>query len=71
MQPLAVRIEEAAKLVGLSKHTIRAYIRKGKIRAVKVGRAVLVPTAELERLVREGVPPREDAGPVEATECKA
>lgn len=71
MQKLAVRVREAASLIGLKEPTVRAYIRKGKIRAVKVGRAVLVPVSELERLVREGVPPREDAGPVEATECKA
>lgn len=71
MQKLAVRVREAASLIGLKEPTVRAYIRKGKIRAVKVGRAVLVPVSELERLVREGVPPQEDAEPVEATECKA
>lgn len=56
MEPLAVDIREAARLTSLSPHTIRAYIRKGKrIRAVRVGRRVLIPVAELERLVREGI----------------
>lgn len=51
-QPLAVDVETAAQLTSLSRYTIRAYIRKGRIRAVHVGRRVLVPMAELERLVR-------------------
>ncbi len=71
MQKLAVRVREAASLIGLKEPTVRAYIRKGKIRAVKVGRAVLVPVSELERLVREGVPAHEDAEAEEATKCSA
>lgn len=56
MEPLAVDVREAGRLLSLSPHTIRAYIRKSKLRAVRVGRRVLVPVAELERLAREGVP---------------
>jgi len=57
MEPLAVDVREAARLTSLSVHTIRAYCgKKGRIRAVRVGRRVLIPIAELERLVREGVP---------------
>lgn len=56
MEPLAVDVREAGRLLALSPHTIRAYIRKGRIKAVRVGRRVLVPAAELERLAREGVP---------------
>ena len=55
MKPLAVSVEEAGRLVGLSKHTIRKYIRQGLIDAVRVGRRVLVPVASLERLL-ERVP---------------
>lgn len=57
MDPLAVGIEEAARLVGLSKYTIRAYIRKGRIRAVRVGRRVLVPVVALRELCEKGVDP--------------
>ena len=54
MEPLAVSVEEAAKLLGLSPWTIRAYERKGIIKATRVGTRVLVPTAELHRLLQEG-----------------
>lgn len=65
MEPLAVDVREAARLLSLSPHTIRAYISKGRIRAVRVGRRVLIPVVELERLVREGVPAQAEEQPVE------
>lgn len=51
-QPLAVDIREAGRLTSLSPHTIRAYVRKGRIRAVRVGRRVLVPIESLQDLLR-------------------
>ncbi len=54
--PLAVTIPEAARLLGLSPHTIRFYVRKGKITPVRFGRRVSIPMTEIERLAREGVP---------------
>ncbi len=56
MERLAVDIREAARLTSLSPHTIRNYIRKGRIRAVRVGRRILVPVSSLEHLLREAVP---------------
>ncbi len=58
MRPLAVSVEEAGRLVGLSKHTIRLYIKKGLIDAVRAGRRVLVPVTSLEKLVEKGIPTR-------------
>ena len=58
MEPLAVSIAEAARLVGLRKYTVRQYVQKGLIHAVWVGRRVLVPLTSLERLVEKGVPGR-------------
>ena len=58
MEPIAVGIEDAAKLVGLSKFTIRAYVRRGWLTATRCGRRIIIPMAELERLAREGVPKR-------------
>ena len=60
MERIAVGIEEAAKLVGLSKFTIRAYVRDGRVIATRCGRRIIIPIASLERLVREGVPKRAD-----------
>ena len=44
-------VEEAAELLGISKWTVRGYIKTGKLRPVRLGRRVLVEEAELERLV--------------------
>jgi excisionase family DNA binding protein len=54
VEPIAVDIQEAGRLTSLSPFTIRAYIRQNKLRAVHVGRRVLVPVAELRRFVNEG-----------------
>jgi excisionase family DNA binding protein len=47
-------VEETAELLGLSVWTVRAYIRDGKLRPVRLGRRVLLAENELERLVAEG-----------------
>jgi excisionase family DNA binding protein len=54
IQLLTVGVEQAAATLGLSKWTIRQYIREGKIAVVRIGRRVLIEPGELERLVREG-----------------
>jgi excisionase family DNA binding protein len=54
VEPIAVDVQEAARLTSLSPYTVRAYIRQKKLRAVHVGRRVLVPLAELRRFVTEG-----------------
>ena len=56
LKPLAVSIPEAARLLGLSPHTIRFYIRQSKISPVRFGRRVSIPMSEIERLAREGIP---------------
>lgn len=50
MQPLK-SVAEAARLLGISPWTTRGYIRDGKLKAVRLGRRVLVEEAELERFV--------------------
>lgn len=52
MRPLR-SVEEAAGLLGISKWTVRAYIRDGRLKAVRLGRRVLLSEEELERLVAE------------------
>ncbi len=46
-------VEEAARLLGISKWTVRGYIRDGKLRPVRLGRRVLLSEEELERLVAQ------------------
>jgi len=50
---LLVDVKEAARAWAVSPWTIRAYIREGKLRAVRIGRLVRVETSELERFVNE------------------
>jgi excisionase family DNA binding protein len=49
-----LNIQAAAEMLSLSPWTVRAYIRSGKIRAVRIGRRVLLESEELRRLVNEG-----------------
>lgn len=44
-------VEKAAELLGISRWTVRAYIRDKKIAPVHIGRRVLIEPSELERFV--------------------
>ena len=50
MKPLH-DVEAAAKLLAVSAWTVRAYIRKGKLRPVRIGRLVRLDEEELSRFV--------------------
>jgi excisionase family DNA binding protein len=62
-------VEEAARLLGISRWTVRSYIREGKLKPVRLGRRVLLAEDELERLVSESQEPikvqPETGGPTE------
>ena len=58
MQPLR-SVEQAAELLGISRWTVRSYIKTGKLKPVRLGRRVLLAEDELERLVAQG---QEQAG---------
>jgi excisionase family DNA binding protein len=49
-----IGIKDAAAMLGLSHWTLRQYIREGRIRAVRIGRRVLIEPSELERLIEQG-----------------
>ena len=51
---LAYSKKEAAAATSLSVRGIDYLIEKGQLRAVKIGRRVLIPSRELERLIEEG-----------------
>lgn len=46
-------VEEAGGLLRISKWTVRDYIKKGKLRPIRIGRRVLIDEGELERFVAE------------------
>jgi excisionase family DNA binding protein len=50
---LAYPLTEAAHLSGLSVRSLRYLMQQGKLGFAKVGRRILVPHVELERLLRQ------------------
>jgi len=50
-RPLAVSLVEAARLVSLSKFTLRRRIKDGRLKATRVGNRWIVPVASLESFV--------------------
>jgi len=50
--------EAAAKLGGLSKYTIHAWLSKGKLRRTKVGSRTMIRESELQRVICDE--PREE-----------
>ena len=51
---LLVGIRDAAKQLSVSADTVRRKIRNGEMGTVRIGRRVLVPVAEIERICAEG-----------------
>lgn len=54
MTPLSVGLAQAQELTGLSQITLRRMVKTKKIRAARVGRRILIPMTELERLTAPG-----------------
>lgn len=54
-------VSEVATRLGLKPATIRVWIARREIGHCKLGRAVRVPEAEIERLVRENLIPARQA----------
>ena len=55
------RVNQAAGRTGILAPTWRHWISEGKISVVRVGRCVLIPESELERMLTEGFQPRIEA----------
>ena len=51
-------VRQASRLLEISPHTLRAWIAARKVEVVRLGRAVRVPLADVERLIAEGRVPR-------------
>ena len=45
-------VQEAARIIGISRERAAQYIRNGKIPALKLGKRFFVPRAALERWLR-------------------
>jgi excisionase family DNA binding protein len=51
---LAYRIDEAAKIIGVSRTTLYKLIAEGKLKTIRIGSDRRVPAMELERLSKKG-----------------
>jgi excisionase family DNA binding protein len=47
-------VDKAAETLSVSPWTVRAYIRQGKVRPVRIGRRVLIEPEEIRRIIEEG-----------------
>jgi excisionase family DNA binding protein len=50
-EPWAVRVDDACRLTGLCRTTIYGFLKSGRLRSVKVGRARLIDRASLRTLL--------------------
>ncbi len=52
-------VDQAAEELNVSVHTIRAWVARRKLGYVRLGRAIRIPAAEIQRLLDSGsVPPQ-------------
>jgi hypothetical protein len=53
LEPL-LKIEDAARIIGRTHWTLRADVKAGKLRCVRIGRRIMIEPAELRRLIEQG-----------------
>jgi excisionase family DNA binding protein len=51
------RVREAAKLLGQEERTTRDWILDRKIGVIRVGKTILIPESEIERILEDGFCP--------------
>jgi hypothetical protein len=54
MTTLTVDFEKAEEMTGVSCFTLRKYVKTGRLKVVRVGRRVVIPISELERMFAPG-----------------
>ncbi len=59
---MALKVREAAETLGVGRDAIYNAINRGEIRAIRFGGTLLVPQAELDRIL--GTPPEPDTAGV-------
>lgn len=55
-----LKVAEAADALGLSVHTVRAWIAQHRLNHLRLGRAIRVLPAEIDRLLNSSAVPAED-----------
>ena len=57
MEPHAIRVSEFAKMLSLPLSTAYDVIQTRRVETIRVGRAIRIPMAEVERFIRENTLP--------------
>jgi hypothetical protein len=68
--PEFASVDQCEIISGVSKWTWRNYAYRGKIESFKVGSRLLIPLAEVRRVLAEGRRPRTDGLPAGAPSAK-
>jgi len=53
---LVMTVEEAAKILGISRPSAYQGVVRGEIPSIRVGKRILIPRAALEKLLNEAAP---------------
>lgn len=61
-QRLTLTVEEAAELLGISRASAYEAVRKREIPSLRIGKRILVPRSQLERLIDVDEPRNEESG---------
>lgn len=51
LRPRGVSIDEAARLIGVSRRTVYELVARGRLRTCKLGRRRIVPVAAIDELL--------------------
>ena len=52
---LTLSVDEAGKMLGLSRGLMYQAVRKGEIPSIRIGRRILIPCAALHRMLKDAV----------------
>jgi excisionase family DNA binding protein len=52
---LTLSVDEAGKMLGLSRGLMYQAVRKGEIPSIRIGRRILIPRAALHRMLKDAV----------------
>jgi excisionase family DNA binding protein len=47
-------VDESSRRIGVSQFTTRRLIKSGHLKAVRVGKRLLIPESEIERVIAQG-----------------
>ena len=56
LKPKARRLEDAARMMGVSRPLLSKLAREGKIKLQHIGRRVIIIETEIDRILKEGIP---------------